>query len=124
MKERIETVAAPAALGPYSQAIREGNMVFTSGTIPLNVQGQFDPDISVQTRQALNNLKAILAAAGADMADVVKVTCFITDMEQFAKINEVYGEFFPQPYPARSCVEVARLPKDVGVEIEAIAVIS
>jgi 2-iminobutanoate/2-iminopropanoate deaminase len=123
MKEKIETMAAPAALGPYSQAIKQGNMVFTSGTIPLDANGECSADITVQTRQALNNLKAILDQSGAEMADVVKVTCFIKDMDQFTKINEVYGEFFPQPYPARSCVEVARLPKDVGVEIEAIAIV-
>lgn len=123
MKEKIQTSAAPAAIGPYSQAIKYGNMIFTSGAIPLDAEGKFSADISEQTRQALSNVKAVLAAAGADMADVVKVTCFIKDMEKFAVVNEVYGEFFAEPYPARSCVEVARLPKDVGVEIEATAIV-
>ena len=123
MKEQIIANQAPAAVGPYSQAVRCGNLLFTSGAIPFDVDGNCSSDIAQQTRQCLENIKAILAAADAQMTDVVKVTCFITDMEQFATINQVYSEFFVEPYPARSCVEVSRLPKDVGIEIEAIAVI-
>lgn len=123
MKEQIITEQAPAAIGPYSQAIKCGNLLFTSGAIPFDAAGNCSDDIAEQTRQALNNIKAILAAAGAQMSDVAKVTCFIKDMEQFAVINQVYDEFFAQPYPARSCVEVARLPRDVGIEIEAVAVV-
>ena len=123
MKERVNTDKAPAAIGPYSQAIVCGNFIFTSGAIPFDAAGNCSTDIRQQTRQSLENIKAILAAAGAEMADVVKVTCFIKDMEQFAQINEVYAEFFTEPYPARSCVEVARLPKDVGLEIEAVALL-
>ena len=123
MKKQIITNQAPAAIGPYSQAVRCGNLLFTSGAIPFDADGNCSSDIAQQTRQCLKNVKAILAAAGAQIADVVKVTCFIADMEQFATINQVYSEFFAEPYPARSCVEVSRLPKDVGVEIEAIAII-
>ena len=123
MKEQVVSAAAPAAIGPYSQAIKCGNFVFTSGAIPFDAAGNCSTDIKQQTRQSLENIKSILAAAGAEMTDVVKVTCFIKDMEQFGQINEVYGEFFADPYPARSCVEVARLPKDVGIEIEAVALL-
>lgn len=122
-KEKIVSTAAPAAIGPYSQAIKQGNMLFTSGVIPLDKDGNFSQDIKEQTAQALANLRHVLAAGGCDMADVVKTTCFIKDMNQFADINEVYAQFFSEPYPARSCIEAARLPKDIGIEIEAIAFI-
>lgn len=121
----IFTEKAPKAIGPYSQAINAGNMVFTSGQLGIDpatgslVQGS----IQDETRQALINLKAVLEAAGATLNDVVKTTVFIKDMNQFGLINEVYGEFFNEHKPARSCVEVARLPKDGNVEIEALAII-
>lgn len=122
-KQVIQTSQAPAAIGPYSQAIKFGDMVFVSGQIPLDsksgdvVRG----GIADQTRKVLDNLKAILEAAGGSMAAVVKTTIFLKDMNDFAVVNEVYGSYFPQPYPARATIEVSRLPKDVGVEIEAIA---
>lgn len=122
-KKIIDTKNAPAAIGPYSQAVWAGDLLFTSGQIPLDpATGQVVPgSVEDQARQSLNNLEAVLKAAGLSMADVVKATVFIKDMNDFPKINEVYATFFPQPCPARSCVEVARLPKDVLVEIEAVA---
>ncbi len=122
----IATPNAPAAIGPYAQAVKAGGLLFVSGQIPIDpasgelVQG----DIRAETRQVLNNLKAILEAGGSSLAKVVKATIFIADMEQFATINEIYAEFFHTDPPARACVEVARLPKDVQVEIEAVAVVS
>lgn len=123
MKQVIHTDKAPAAIGPYSQAIQIGQLLFTSGQVPI------DPDtgaiveggIQEQARQSLNNIKAILNAAGTNMGAVVKTTVFLQDMNDFAAMNEVYAQFFQEPYPARSAVQVARLPKDVLVEIEAIA---
>lgn len=120
-KKRIQTDRAPAAIGPYSQAIDLGELVFTSGQIPIGPDGFISEDTAEQTRQCLENLKAVLEAAGSSLDRVVKTTVFIADMEQFGVINEVYARFFAQPYPARSCVQAARLPKDVAVEIEAIA---
>lgn len=122
-KKIIDTKNAPAAIGPYSQAVWAGDLLFTSGQIPLDpATGQVVPgSVEDQARQSLNNLEAVLKAAGLSMADVVKATVFIKDMNDFPRINEVYATFFPQPCPARSCVEVARLPKDVLVEIEAVA---
>jgi 2-iminobutanoate/2-iminopropanoate deaminase len=116
---------APAAIGPYSQAIKWGNMLFTSGQIPLDPgSGQVvKGGIQAQTRQTLENLKQVLAAGGAGFSDVVKTTCFLNDMNDFAQFNEVYAEVFKDNPPARSCVAVDRLPKDVLVEIEAIAVV-
>ena len=116
---------APAAIGPYSQAIKWGNMLFTSGQIPLDPgSGQVvEGGIRVQTKQALENLKQVLIAGGAGLGNVVKTTCFLDDMNDFAQFNEVYAEFFKDNPPARSCVAVDRLPKDVLVEIEAIAVL-
>ncbi|OPJ55570.1 RidA family protein [Alkalithermobacter paradoxus] len=124
-KQIIHTEHAPKAIGPYSQAIKAGNMVFISGQVP------FDPvtmeivseDVQEQTKRVLENLKAILSAANASFENVVKTTVFIKDMNDFAKINEVYAEYFGDNKPARACVEVARLPRDVKVEIEAIAVV-
>ena len=124
MREAINTTNAPAAIGPYSQAIKTNSLVFTSGQIPIDpatgeiVQG----DVKAQTAQVLKNLEAVLAAAGSSLDKIVKTTLFIKDMNSFASINEVYAEFFQEVPPARSTVEVARLPKDVLIEIEAVAV--
>ena len=120
-KTRIHTEKAPAAIGPYSQAIDLGEMIFTSGQIPVAPNGSVSEDISEQTRQALLNLKAVVEAGGSSFEKVVKTTVFITDMAQFSAINAVYAEFFTEPYPARSCVQVAALPKGVSIEIEAVA---
>ena len=121
----IHTDNAPAAIGPYSQAIKAGNMLFVSGQVPFVPETMeiVEGDVQAQTRQSLTNVQAILKEAGADFSDVVKTTVFIKDMNEFAQINEVYGEFFGENKPARACVEVARLPKDVKVEIEVIAVV-
>lgn len=121
-KKIISTKKAPAAIGPYSQGIAIGNMVYTSGQIPLNPEtGEMAEGIEAQTRQSLENVKAILEAAGLGMDKVVKTTVFLSDMNNFAKMNEVYKEYFITDYPSRSAVEVARLPKDALIEIEAIA---
>lgn len=121
-KKIISTEKAPAAIGPYSQGISIGNMVYTSGQIPLNPEtGEMAEGIEAQTRQSLENVKAILEAAGLGMDKVVKTTVFLSDMNNFAKMNEVYKEYFITNYPSRSAVEVARLPKDALIEIEAIA---
>lgn len=125
MKQIIHTDKAPAAIGPYSQGIIFGNLLVTSGQIPLDPQtGQVVAgDIRVQTARALDNLVAVLAAGGADLDDVVKTTCFLNDMNDFAAFNEVYATYFTGNAPARSCVAVERLPRDVLVEIEALAVV-
>ena len=122
-KEAITTAQAPAAIGPYSQGVAAGNMVFVSGQIPINpVTGDLaGPDIESQTHQSLKNVAAVLAAAGLTLDDVVKTTVFIKDMNSFTAMNAVYASYFSVPFPARAAVEVARLPKDVLVEIEAIA---
>ena len=124
-KEIINTEKAPAAIGPYSQATRVGDLVFTSGQIPISPEtGEIvGDDIQAQTEQVLENLKAVLEAGGTSLDNVMKTTVFIKDMNDFAAVNEVYAKYFSAHYPSRSCVQVARLPKDVGVEIEAIAVI-
>lgn len=123
-KIKVNCAEAPAAIGPYSQAIKVGNMIFTSGQIPFDATGKLvSDDVQEQTRQSLLNVKNILEEAGTSLDQVIKCTVFIKDMNDFPKINEVYAEFFKEPYPARACVEVARLPKDVLVEIEAIATI-
>lgn len=117
----IATDQAPGAIGPYSQAIQAGGFLFVSGQIPLNPEtGEIPEDIAAQTRQSLANVQAIVTAAGATLADVVKTTVFIRNMAQFPVINEAYAVFFEKDPPARACVEVARLPKDVLVEIEAV----
>ena len=122
MKKVISTDQAPAAIGPYSQALETENLVYTSGIIPVvPATGEIPEGSVAQARQAFTNLSNLLAAAGTGMDKVIKTTVFIKEMNDFGAINEVYAEFFPNPYPARSCVEVARLPKDVMLEIEAIA---
>lgn len=123
--EVIHTDNAPAAIGPYSQAIKAGNLLFVSGQVPfVPATGEIvEGDVKAQTAQSLKNLQAILKEAGADFSNVVKTTVFIKDMNEFAQINEVYAEYFGENKPARACVEVARLPKDVKVEIELIAVL-
>jgi 2-iminobutanoate/2-iminopropanoate deaminase len=125
MRQQIQTDQAPAAIGPYSQAIRHGNMIFTSGQIPLDPQtGDIvGEDITTQTRQVLDNLSAVLRASGVSLGEVVKTTCFLHDMNDFAAFNEVYQRYFDTDAPARSCVAVVRLPKDVLVEIEALAIL-
>ncbi len=125
MKEIIATQAAPAAIGPYSQGVsaRPQGLTITSGQLPIDpATGAFPQGIEAQTRQSLENVRAVLSAAGCTMADVVKTTVFLKDMNDFAAMNGVYATFFPADPPARSAVEVARLPKDALVEIEAIAV--
>ena len=123
MKNVISTDKAPAAIGPYSQAIEVNGMVYTSGVIPVEPQtGEIPEGSAAQARQALTNLSHLLTAAGSSMEKVVKTTVFIKEMNDFGAINEVYQTFITGDYPARSCVEVARLPKDVMIEIEAVAV--
>ena len=124
-KEIINTEKAPAALGPYSQAIKAGNTIYVSGQIPLIPETMeiISDDVQEQTKQSLENVKAVLEAAGATLNDVVKASVFIKDMNESAKINEIYATYFTENKPARACVEVARLPKDVKVEIEVIAVV-
>lgn len=123
MAKAISTDKAPAAIGPYSQAVECGGMVYTSGMIPINpATGELvTGSVEEQAEQAISNLEALLAAAGSSIEKVVKTVVFISDMEDFGKINEIYAKHFKEPYPARSCVQVARLPKDVAIEIEAIA---
>jgi 2-iminobutanoate/2-iminopropanoate deaminase len=121
-REVVSTAKAPGAIGPYSQAIKIGDFVFTSGQIPLNPETGDMPDtIEEQTKQALENVKAILEAAGTSLDNVIKTTVFLKDMNDFVRINEVYATFFKENPPARSAVEIARLPKDAKIEIEAIA---
>ncbi|ATD31693.1 RidA family protein [Macrococcoides bohemicum] len=113
---------APAAIGPYSHAVVVNNMVYTSGQIPLTIDGEvIGDDVAEQTKQVLENLSAVLEESGSNLNSVVKTMIFISDMNDFPIINEVYGEYFNEHLPARSCVEVSRLPKDVKVEIEAVA---
>lgn len=122
MKTVITTDKAPAAIGPYSQGIRAGALVFTSGQLPIDpATGAFPDTIEAQTKQSLENCRAILAAAGLTMENVVKTTVFLKDMNDFAAMNGVYATFFPTNAPARSAVEAARLPKDARVEIECVA---
>ena len=123
MKKEISTKNAPAAIGPYSQAIEVNNMVYTSGMIPINpATGELvTGSVEEQAKQAFSNLKALVEASGSSM-EVVKTVVFIKDMDDFAKINAIYEDYFVAPYPARSCVQVAKLPKDVAIEVEAIAI--
>jgi 2-iminobutanoate/2-iminopropanoate deaminase len=122
-KEVISTANAPAAIGPYSQAVRTGNLIFVSGQIPLDpATGQLvRGDISTQTEQVLENVAAILEAAGSSLAKVVKATVYLRDLGEFGKMNEVYGRFFGEKPPARATVQVARLPRDAAVEIDVVA---
>jgi 2-iminobutanoate/2-iminopropanoate deaminase len=124
MKIIIKTDNAPAAIGPYSQAVKNGNLLFVSGQIPLDpkTNNVIEGDIKEQTRQVLQNLNAIIEAAGMQLENVVKCSCFLKDMNDFANFNNIYTDFFGTTLPARECVEVARLPKDVLVEISAICV--
>lgn len=124
-REIVRTNQAPAAIGPYSQAVKIDRLVFASGQLPIDpATGEMvERDIQAQTRQALKNLGAVLQAAGASLAGAVKTVVFLDNMEDFARMNAVYAEFFGADPPARACVEVARLPKDALVEIEAIAVL-
>jgi len=120
----VQTSNAPAAIGPYSQGIVVNNLFYSSGQIPLTAEGVLvTGDIKEQTHQVFKNLIAVLDEAGGSLETVVKATVFIKNMDEFASVNEVYGEYFNQHKPARSCVEVARLPKDVLVEIEVIALV-
>lgn len=119
----ISTKNAPAAIGPYSQALDMGSMVFVSGQIPVDpATGEMDEDVRDQAAQSLTNLKSILAEAGLGMENVIKTSVFLADLGDFAAVNEVYAAFFSEPYPARSCVQVAAIPKGAKVEIECIAV--
>ncbi|MEA9392856.1 2-iminobutanoate/2-iminopropanoate deaminase [Acerihabitans sp. TG2] len=126
MTRIISTENAPAAIGPYVQAVDLGNMLFTSGQIPVDPKtGLVAADIAAQARQSLENVRAIVEAAGLSVANIIKTTVFVKDLNDFATVNATYEAFFTEhnaPFPARSCVEVARLPKDVQIEIEAIAV--
>jgi 2-iminobutanoate/2-iminopropanoate deaminase len=125
MKKIISTSNAPAAIGPYSQAVVLNDMVYTSGVIPIDPANGtvVNGDIKVQTKRALQSLEALLKDSGSDLGKVVKTTVFIKNMEDFPLVNEVYASFFTDNFPARSCVEVARLPKDVLIEVEAVAYI-
>ena len=122
MKKIIKTDTAPGAIGPYSQAVEAGGFIFTAGQIPVDPRtGNIPEGITAQTKQSLSNVEAILVSEGLSLKDVVKVTVFLQDMNMFGSMNEVYSEFFKEEHPARSAVEVARLPKDVLIEIEAVA---
>ena len=121
-KKIITTDKAPAAIGPYSQAIEAGGFVFASGQIPVDpATGNIPDGIEAQAKQVLTNVKNLMEASGLSMDNIVKTSVFIKDMNDFAKVNEVYASFFESDFPARSCVEVARLPKDVLIEVEVIA---
>ncbi|NQV13223.1 MAG: RidA family protein [Parcubacteria group bacterium] len=123
MRKAIQTDKAPAAIGPYSQAIKCGNFLFTAGQIGMDPETKelVSDNIGWQTTQALENLKAVIEAGGSTMDKVVKVTVFLTDLGDFLAVNKIYGEFFSEPCPARSCIEVSALPKHARVEFEAIA---
>ena len=123
MKQAISSSGAPKAIGPYSPAIRTGQLLFVSGQVPLDpATGQMiEGDITAQARRVLDNIGALLTAGGRSFADVVRTTIFLADMNDFAAVNDVYGQYFSEPYPARATVQVARLPKDARVEIDVIA---
>jgi 2-iminobutanoate/2-iminopropanoate deaminase len=125
MREIVSTDKAPGAIGPYSQAIKTGGLIFCSGQIPIDpVTGEFvSNDIAEQTEQVLKNLSAVLEAGGTNLGNVVKTTVFLSDMSDFAAMNEVYGRYFSENKPARATVQAARLPRDAKVEIECIAVV-
>ena len=123
MKSAISSAGAPKAIGPYSQAVRAGQLLFLSGQVPMDpaTGALIDGDIAAQTRRVFDNLGAVLAAAGLTFANVVRTTVFLADMNDFAAMNTVYATYFSEPYPARSTVQVARLPKDARVEVDVIA---
>lgn len=129
MKKAISTPDAPKAIGPYSQAVRVGDLLFLSGQVPLDPLGALgatsgqivEGDIAAQTKRVMENLGAVLKAAGLSFAHVARTTIYLADMNDFVKVNEVYGSYFSEPFPARATVQVARLPKDARVEIDAIA---
>lgn len=128
MNKEVHTQYAPAAVGPYSQAIKAGNTIYVSGQLPIDpaegkLVGEKDGDIALQTRQSLTNVRNILIAAGADMKDIVKTTVLLADIADFEAMNKVYSEFFNEPFPARAAFQVAALPKGAHVEIEAVAVV-
>ncbi len=124
MKKEIKTTKAPGAIGPYSQAVQTGNLIFVSGQLPINAEtGEMPSDIKAQTRESIKNIKAILAEAGATLDNVVKTTVFLADMEFFAPMNEVYAEEFKAVFPARCAFAVKELPKKALVEIEVIAAV-
>jgi 2-iminobutanoate/2-iminopropanoate deaminase len=122
-KHAVSSPGAPKAIGPYSQAVRAGQLLFASGQIPLDPSSGtiVEGDVATQTRRVMDNLAAVLTAGGLSFADVVRTTVFLADMNDFAAVNAVYGEYFSEPYPARATVQVARLPRDVRVEIDLIA---
>ena len=126
MRELVTAAGAARAIGPYSPALKAGNLLFLSGSIPLDpVSGQVVAgDITTQTRRVMDNIKALLEAGGADFSNVVRTTVFMVDLGEFAAMNEVYAGYFSAPYPARSTVQVVKLPKDVRVEIDVIAVLN
>jgi 2-iminobutanoate/2-iminopropanoate deaminase len=126
MKQSVSSADAPKAIGPYSQAVRAGQFLFASGQVPIDpaTGNMIDGDIRAQTRRVFENLSAVLGAAKLSFADVVKTTVFLADMNDFAAMNEVYGTYFAEPYPARATVQVARLPKDARVEIDLVAISS
>ena len=123
MKEKIESMKAPAAIGPYSQAVNHGGLVFVSGQLPIDCEtGEFvSDDVSDQTRQSLENIKSILAEVGYGMDRILKTTVYLQDMNDFSAMNQVYETYFTAPYPARAAFQVAKLPKGAKVEIEAVA---
>ena len=122
MKEAISSPAAPKAVGPYSQGIRAGGLLFVAGQIALDAAGNMvNGDVARQARQVLDNVRAILATGGLTMNDVVRTTVYLSDMNDLAAMNQVYGEYFSEPFPARATVQVARLPRDVRIEIEVMA---
>jgi len=122
MKKTISTTKAPAAIGPYSQGTVFGDLIFLSGQIPIDPEtGKLLSGIKIETEQVLKNVKAVLEEAGSDMTKVLKATVFLKDMNDFTAMNEIYAQYFSEPYPAREAVQVAKLPKDVSVEISVIA---
>ena len=121
MKKQVSTNKAPAAIGPYSQGIISNNLIFCSGQIPLDLNSNIAVNVKSQAKQVLDNLSEVLKAAGSDFSKVVKTTIFLKDLDHFSEVNEIYQSYFSMPYPARSTIEVSKLPKDVLVEIEAIA---
>jgi len=122
-KTSVSSPDAPQAIGPYSQAIRAGHLLFASGQIALDpaTGSMVDGDVAAQTRRVMDNLRAVLAAGGLSLSDVVRTTVYVIDLSDFAKVNEVYGSYFEPPYPARATVQVARLPRDARVEVDAVA---